>query len=124
MFFPESNTKIWLYTGTTDMRKSFNGLSALAKHQLKGNPLSGDFFVFTNRRRTLMKILYFDRSGYCIWMKKLEAGAFQIPTHSEDKIALDRTQLTLILEGIDLRSIRKRKRYCHPSNTTQAAIMQ
>lgn len=113
MFFPGSNTKIWLYTGVTDMRKSFNGLSALAKHQLKDNPLSGDLFVFLNRRRTQMKILYFDRSGYCIWMKKLEAGVFQLPTQREDKIALPWTQLQLIVEGIDLRSIRQRKRYCH-----------
>jgi len=113
VFFPESNTKIWLYAGVTDMRKSFDGLSALAKHQLNDNPLSGDFFVFINRRRTMMKILYFDRSGYCIWMKKLEAGAFQLPTNRADKMAVEWTQLKMILEGIDLHSIRKRKRYCH-----------
>lgn len=113
MFFPESTTKIWLYSTPTDMRKSFNGLSALVKHQLKENSLSGDLFIFVNRRFTLMKILYFDRNGYCIWYKKLEQGTFQLPQSTDDKIGLDYTQLKLILEGIDLRSVQQRKRYQH-----------
>ena len=111
MFFPESSTKIWLYREPTDMRKSFNGLAALVKHQLQESALSGDLFIFLNRRRTLMKILYFDRSGYCIWFKKLEQGLFQVPPYHETKIPLNYTQLKLILEGIDLSSIRQRKRY-------------
>ncbi|MEJ2755263.1 MAG: IS66 family insertion sequence element accessory protein TnpB [Gammaproteobacteria bacterium] len=111
MFFPESTTKVWLCVAPTDMRKSFNGLSSLVKHQLNENALSGDLFIFVNRRKTLMKVLYFDRHGYCIWMKKLEQGAFQIPRGGADKISLDYTQLKLILEGIDLGSIRQRKRY-------------
>ena len=67
MFFPESQVRIWLYTQPTDMRKSYNGLNALVKNQLKDDPLSGELFVFVNRRQNQMKILYFDRSGYCIW---------------------------------------------------------
>lgn len=111
MFFPESTTKVWLYRIPTDRRKSFNGLAALVKHKLKENTLNGDLFVFINKRLTLMKILYFDRNGYCIWYKKLEQGTFQLPSNDNEKILLDYTQLKLILEGIDLHSIEKRKRY-------------
>ncbi len=71
MFFPESQVRIWLYTEATDMRKSFDGLIALVKHQLREEPLSGELFVFINRKRNYLKILYFDRSGYCIWSKRL-----------------------------------------------------
>lgn len=95
------------------MRKSFNGLIALAKNKIKESPLSGDFFVFINRRQTYVKILYFDRSGYCIWMKRLEEGRFQYPAEDKTKISLSLTKLKLILEGIDLKSIRQRKRYTH-----------
>ena len=100
------------------MRKSFNGLAALVKHQLKENSLNGDLFIFVNRRLTLMKILYFDRNGYCIWYKKLEQGTFQLPKTSENKIPLNYTQLKLILEGIDLNSVQQRKRYKHRQNTS------
>ena len=78
MFFPESQVRIWLCTIPTDMRKSYNGLSALVKNALQGNPLSGELFVFVNRRQNQMKVLYFDRSGYCIWSKKLEQGQFVV----------------------------------------------
>ena len=99
------------------MRKSFTGLSALVKNALKENALSGDLFIFVNRRLTLMKILYFDRNGYCIWYKKLERGTFQLPTSDVDKRQLNYTQLKLILEGIDLSSIRQRKRYHYRQNS-------
>lgn len=113
MFFPESTTRVWLYQAPTDMRKSFNGLSSLVKNKLKENALSGDLFIFVNRRLTLMKILYFDRNGYCIWYKKLEQGTFQLPSAGDDKVRLEYTQLKLILEGIDLSSVQQRKRYRH-----------
>ena len=76
MFYPESKARIWLYTQATDMRKSHNGLMAIATQQLHQDPLSGDLFIFVNRRKTHMKILYFDGSGYCIWFKRLEQGQF------------------------------------------------
>jgi len=98
------------------MRKSFDGLMALVKIQMTENPLSGDLFIFINRRQTHIKILYFDRSGYCIWMKRLEEGSFQYPVFEGDKAQLTWTQLTLILEGIDLKKIRQRKRYTHENN--------
>ena len=116
MFFPESKTKVWLYRTPTDTRKSYNALATLVKHKLNKSSLNGDLFIFVNRRLTLMKILYFDRNGYCIWYKKLEQGTFQLPLHEGEKILLDYTQLRLILEGIDLRSIQQRKRYRHSQN--------
>ena len=114
MFFPEAHVKIWLYAKPADMRCSFNGLSALAKNRIKEDPLSGHFFVFINRRQTQIKILYFDRSGFCIWAKRLEEGRFNYNKTAGEKQTLNWTQLKLIIEGIDLKNTRQRKRYCHP----------
>ena len=113
MLIPESQVRIWLYAPPTDMRKSFDGLSALVRTKLAENPLSGQLFVFINRRRTQLKVLYFDRGGYCVWAKRLEQGRFH-PIGEGEKRRLEWTELKLILEGIDLRSIRRFKRYQHP----------
>ena len=115
MFFPESQVNIWLYTPPTDMRKSFDGLVALAKNQLGENPLSGHLFVFINRRQTQIKVLYFDRSGYCLWAKRLEQGRFNYDKTAAQKQTLSWTQLKMIIEGIELKNIRQRKRYHHPT---------
>lgn len=117
MLFPQSGLKIWFCAEATDMRKSFNGLAALVKNKMEQNPLSGEFFVFVNRRKTMMKILFFDRNGYSIWFKRLEAGVFQLPTGNDEKIQLSYTQLTLILEGIDIKKISQRKRYKREINS-------
>ncbi len=111
MWLSDSQVRIWLYSQPTDMRQSFNGLSGLVRNKLKENPLSGALFVFVNRRRTHMKILYFDGSGYCIWMKRLEQGHFQTPASDHQAMELDSTTLMLILDGIDLNSVQKRKRF-------------
>ena len=115
MFFPESQVRIWLCTLPTDMRKSYKGLSALVKNRLQGNPLSGELFVFVNRRQDQMKVLYFDRSGYCIWSKKLEQGQFVVRGAPGGKRQLNWTQLKLLLEGIEIKKSRQYKRYSHPS---------
>lgn len=107
--------RIWLYSQPTDMRKSYTGLSSLVKNQLQENPLSGQFFVFINRRRTQLKVLYFDRSGYCIWMKKLEQGLFRYTQSDGEKQRLNWTELKLLLEGIELKNTRQFKRYQHAS---------
>ena len=93
MFFPEGQVKVWLCTTPTDMRKSYDGLSGLAKHQLQQGPLSGQLFVFNNRRQTQVKILYFDRSGYCIWSKRLVQGQFNFKPDETGKTLLDWMQL-------------------------------
>lgn len=115
MFFPESQVRIWLCTVPTDMRKSYNGLSALVKNRLQGNPLSGELFVFVNRRQDQMKVLYFDRCGYCIWSKKLEQGQFVVRGAPDGKRQLNWTQLKLLLEGIEIKKSRQYKRYSLPS---------
>ena len=114
MLFSEPRVRIWLYTQPADMRKSYNGLSALVKHKLQGNPLSGELFVFVNRRQNQMKILYFDRSGYCIWSKRLEQGQFIVRNASGGKKELNWTQLKLLLDGIEIKKSRQYKRYSHP----------
>ena len=123
MFFPESQVRIWLYAKPTDMRRSFNGLAAMAKNLMGENPLSGQVFVFINRRQTQIKILYFDRSGYCIWAKRLEQGRFNYKRFAGDKQALNWTELKLIIEGIELKNTLQRKRYCHPQ-ARQSGIIQ
>jgi transposase len=115
MFFPESQVRIWLCTLPTDMRKSYAGLSALVKNRLQGNPLSGELFVFVNRRQNQMKVLYFDRSGYCIWSKKPEQGQFVVRGSPGGKRQLNWTQLKLLLDGIEIKKSRQYKRYSHPS---------
>ncbi len=111
MLFPESQLRIWLYTQPADMRKSYNGLTALVKQKLQEDPLSGQLFVFINRKRTQMKVLYFDRSGYCIWAKRLEQGLFHFDSRTAEKTLLNWTDLKLIIEGIDTTSIHQFKRY-------------
>lgn len=111
MFFPEARVRVWLYTPPTDMRKSYDGLSALVKNNLREDPASGHVFVFINRKRTQMKVLYFDRSGYCVWSKRLEQGRFRCRFGGADKVTLDWTQLKLILEGIELNNTRRYKRF-------------
>jgi transposase len=117
MFFPEGQVRIWLYTRPTDMRKSFDGLSVLVKEKLREDPLSGQLFVFVNRKRNYLKALYFDRSGYALWAKRLERGRFHYRREraTGDKLALDATDLTMLLEGIDVRSVRRYPRYRHRS---------
>lgn len=111
MFFPEGQVRVWLCTVPTDMRKSFNGLSGMVKHQLQEDPLSGQLFVFINRRKTQMKVLYFDRSGYCIWSKRLVQGQFNYRTSATGKQLLDALQLKLLLEGIEVKKSRQYKRF-------------
>lgn len=117
MFFPEGCVRVWLYGRPTDMRKSFDGLSALVKHALGEEPTSGQLFAFINRKRTQMKVLYFDRSGYCVWTKRLERGRFQSAGQGAEKMALDWTRLKLLLEGIDLRERVRYRRYRHPQTS-------
>jgi transposase len=113
MLWPQSQLRIWLYARPTDLRKSYDGLAALAKNALGENPLSGELFVFVNRKRTQMKVLYFEAGGYCIWSKRLESGQFQYREQAGAKQVLDWSALRWLIEGIDERSVRRYKRYRH-----------
>ena len=122
MFFPESGVRVWLSTQPTDMRKSYDGLSALVKNSLQEDPLSGQLFVFINRKGNQVKILYFDRSGYCLWSKRLEQGTFRHHWKDAVKRSLCWTDLKMLLEGIDLSSIQKHKRYNHEQQKSRKPL--
>lgn len=111
MLLLESAIRVWLYALPVDMRKSFDGLSAVVRQKLAEDPTSGQLFVFINRRRTQLKVLYFERGGYCLWSKRLEAGRFHFDGLGRDRQALSWTELQLIIEGIDLSSLRRFKRF-------------
>jgi len=115
MFFPEGQIRVHLYGHPTDMRKSFTGLYALTRAGLQLDPLSGDLFVFISRRATMMKVLYFDRSGFCLWAKRLEAGRFISDWSQVHTREMDWTGLKLLLEGIEPGRLRKRFRYTSPA---------
>lgn len=100
MFFPEGRIRVHLYGQPVDLRRSFDGLQALARHGLGQDPLQGQLFVFLNRRATQVKVLYWDRSGFCIWAKRLERGRFVSDWSRVHSQELDWTGLKLLLEGI------------------------
>lgn len=102
--------RYYLYREATDMRKSFDGLCGLVRSGLGRDPLSGDVFVFINRRRTHIKLLVWDRSGFVLYYKRLEVGTFEMPEAAEPTWS----QVVLMLEGVSLKSARYRKRYRHP----------
>lgn len=109
-----ASVKVFLAVEPCDMRKSFNGLYAIAQNQLKEDPLAGALFLFTNKRRTRLKILYFDGSGLWILMKRLERGRFSWPSVDavqEKKMVLSRRVLALLLEGVELDQMHQKKWY-------------
>lgn len=105
--------RFFLYAKPTDMRKSFDGLSGIVTNARLGNPTSGDAYIFVNRRRDRMKLLVWDRTGFWLFYKRLEKGTFQIPAHSAQQPAIELSYdvLLMLVEGIDLSSIKRRPRY-------------
>jgi len=111
MFFPEGSVRIFLHERPVDMRKSFTGLTALVQHGLGEDPLSGSLFVFVNRRGNYLKLIYWDRTGFCLWAKRLERGVFVRRHSGVLKRAMSYTDLKLLLEGIDASAVRRRRRF-------------
>src|SRR6185312_8042171 len=106
--------RVFLCTRPTDLRKGFDGLSGLVQECFQEDVLTGHLFLFVNRRRDRIKVLYFDRDGLVIWYKRLEEGSFEIPGTTETTgMELRPAQLAMILSGIDLQSARQRKRFQH-----------
>lgn len=91
--------RIFLYEGFADMRKSFDGLGLLVERSFKGELMTGSYFVFVNRRQTLVKILYWDADGFAVWSKRLEQGMFKVLKGTSGEIT--KRELTLLLEGIE-----------------------
>ncbi len=100
-----ANTRVWLAAGVTDMRKGFNGLSALAERVLAADPYCGHLFcVFRGRRGDLIKVIWFDGQGACLFSKRLEKGRFVWPSPADGKVSVTPAQLAMLLEGIDWRA--------------------
>ena len=108
-----SGLRIFLCTTPTSMTYSFDRLMSLAQETFEQDPLSGHLFLFLNRERDRVKILFWDHDGFCIWYKRLEVGTFQLPiaASAAQGIELDSIQLNNLLGGIDLKTGRRRKRY-------------
>ncbi len=108
MFFAEQHVRVFLYGQPVDMRRSFDGLYALVRQVMRHDPLSGHLFAFVNRRATQIKVLYFDRTGLCIWSKRLEAGRFLSDWRRMRTQEMNWTALKLLLEGMEAKVVRKR----------------
>ena len=113
-----SSLRIFLCVDATDMRKSFDGLCAATRHVLEENPLSGALFVFRNRRRDRVKLLYWDDDGLAIWYKRLEKGTFMFPSidvenneSTAHKLQVRASDLIMLLDGVDLKSVKRQKRF-------------
>jgi len=108
-----SNLRTFVCTSPIHMNLSFDRLMGVAEETFDQDPLSGHLFLFFNRQRDRIKILFWDRDGFCIWYKRLERGTFQVLTTTNDAegIELDYLQLAKLLGGLDLRTGRRRRRY-------------
>ena len=105
--------RIYLYAKDVDMRRSFDGLMAIVQTEFDKDIRQGDFFLFINKRRDRLKILWWDGDGLAIFMKRLERGTYQRPLAENitNHVPMDRTELALLLSGIELTSVKRRKRY-------------
>lgn len=105
--------RIYLYNPPVDMRRSFDGLMGIVQAEFEQDILQGDLFLFINKRRDRIKLLWWDDDGLAIFMKRLEQGTFERPSSEHDgkHLEMDRTALSLLLSGIELRSVKRRKRY-------------
>jgi transposase len=120
-----SSVRIYVAAEPVDLRRGFDGLAATTRSVMGVDPLSGHVFVFLNRRRNRVKLLVWDRTGYVLLYKRLERGTFEIPTvplPGNRHVEMDAGELGLMLEGLDLRGARRRKRwYRLPSENGESA---
>ena len=100
-------TRVWLAAGVTDMRKGFTGLAALTEKILRLDPYSGHLFVFRGRRGDLIKVIWYDGQGACLFAKRLERGRFVWPSPADGKVVVTPAQLAMLLEGIDWRALQR-----------------
>jgi transposase len=108
--------RIYLASGPTDMRKGFDTLAALVRDHLGHDPLSGCLFLFVGRGRDRIKILYWDSDGFALWYKRLEEGTFRLPARptAGASVELRASELAMLLEGIDLKSLKRSSRFVAP----------
>jgi len=108
--------RIWLSTRPADLRKSFDGLAALVRDGLGGDPLSGDIFVFRNKSADRIKLLLWEEDGFAIWYKRLEKGSYRFPVAADgaEQVEVRAADLIMLLAGVDLASVRRSSRYHRP----------
>ena len=113
MFTLSSSNCFHLYSDSTDMRKSFNGLSGIVENELGRSPSYGDVFLFINKRRDKIKLLHWSAGGYTLYYKRLESGTFELPDYdvSSASISISYTQMVMIVDGLSIKNIHRRKRY-------------
>lgn len=111
--------RVFVALDPADLRRSYDGLSAVVAGTFGRDLFEGDAFVFLNRRGTQVRVLYWDRDGYCIWMKRLEAGTFRRLVGKQGQLLLevDAGELGMLLSGIDAPVVKRRKRYCRPDKS-------
>ncbi len=109
-----ASVRIWLASGATDLRKGFDTLAELVRQQLQCDPLSGQLFVFRNQRGDRVKLLYWDDDGFVIVYKRLEAGTFRFPAADAAGVEIRAADLQMLLDGVDLGSVKRRRRYRRP----------
>jgi len=121
--FP-TNVRLYLATEPTDLRRSYDGLSAMVDGTFGKQAMSGDLFIFMNRRANQVRILFWDRDGYVIMMKRLEEGTFRRTktAQGESIVEIDAGELAMLLEGIDAPSIKRRRRYQAPAPAIESSI--
>lgn len=102
MIGPFSDVKVYLSLGATDMRKAINGLSLMVERQMELSPFAGHLFVFCNRRRNIVKVLYWDRNGFCLWQKRLEQERFRWPESESEVLEIGQRELQWLLSGLSL----------------------
>lgn len=111
MFSSTVQMKVYVAIGSTDMRKSINGLGLLVADQFDLDLFSGNLFAFCNRKRDIVKILYWADNGFCVWMKRLEKDVFRWPDSEQEVMEVSRSALGWLLSGLDLRQAHKRLKY-------------
>ena len=113
MFTLSSTNNFHLYSQPTDMRKSFDGLSGLIQNNLDSNPCNGDVFIFINKRRDKIKLLHWQGISFTLYYKRLEEGTFEVPIYDPEagSIVLSYTQMVMLVDGLTIKNIQKRKRY-------------
>lgn len=111
MFNLSASNTFLLYRHPTDMRKGFDGLSGLVRNELGRNPLSGEVFIFINKTRNRIKLFHWEYGGFTLYYKRLEKGRLELPSQGEKSLQISWTDLLLMIEGIELKSVKKRSRF-------------
>jgi len=111
MIIDISKIKIFVKPGATDFRKQINGLSIIVQEELELDPLNGNLYLFCNKRKNRLKILYWDKTGFCMWLKRLEENKFPWPMTSKEALEIDLDKMKMLLAGIDFWNAHKELKY-------------